>query len=46
MQTSLRYGGDSKSLRIRAKEKFPLVNSKFQLQVSLSLSEVFDARFR
>lgn len=38
MQTSLRYGGDSKSLRIRAKEKFPLVNSKFQLQVSLSLS--------
>ncbi|XP_077221424.1 outer envelope pore protein 21B, chloroplastic-like [Tasmannia lanceolata] len=32
MQTSLRYGGDSKALRIHAKEKFP-IDSKFHLQV-------------
>ncbi|KAJ8647214.1 hypothetical protein MRB53_000237 [Persea americana] len=33
MQTSLRYGGDSKSLRIHAKEKFLLADNKFHLQV-------------
>ncbi|KAF2310252.1 hypothetical protein GH714_007419 [Hevea brasiliensis] len=32
METSLRYGGDSKALRIHAKEKFPL-DSKTLLQV-------------
>lgn len=33
MQTSLRYGGDTKSLRIHAKEKFPFHDPKFLLQV-------------
>ncbi|MBA0787760.1 hypothetical protein Gotri_006719 [Gossypium trilobum] len=32
MQTSLRYGGDSKALRIHAKEKFP-IDSKTHLQI-------------
>ncbi|TYI82007.1 hypothetical protein E1A91_D05G192600v1 [Gossypium mustelinum] len=32
MQTSLRYSGDSKALRIHAKEKFP-IDSKTHLQV-------------
>ncbi|XP_021285469.1 outer envelope pore protein 21, chloroplastic [Herrania umbratica] len=32
METSLRYGGDSKALRIHAKEKFP-IDSKTHLQV-------------
>ncbi|CAM8910780.1 unnamed protein product [Rhodiola kirilowii] len=33
MLTSLRYGGDSKALRIHAKEKFP-IDSKTHLQVN------------
>ncbi|KAL2522071.1 Outer envelope pore protein 21B [Forsythia ovata] len=32
MESSLRYGGDSKSLKIHAKEKYP-VNSNTQLQL-------------
>ncbi|KAL6578376.1 hypothetical protein OROMI_010704 [Orobanche minor] len=36
METSLRYGGDSKSLRLHAKEKFPISsNSICQLQGEL-----------
>ncbi|KAI3895999.1 hypothetical protein MKW98_025790 [Papaver atlanticum] len=33
METSLRYGGDSKSVRFHAKEKFP-IDSKTYLQVN------------
>ncbi|KAE8715591.1 putative RING/U-box superfamily protein [Hibiscus syriacus] len=32
METSLRYSGDSKALRVHAKEKFP-IDSKTYLQV-------------
>ncbi|XVF74075.1 hypothetical protein PTKIN_Ptkin13bG0031900 [Pterospermum kingtungense] len=36
METSLRYSGDSKALRIHAKEKFP-IDSKTHLQLLTSL---------
>ncbi|XP_042493579.1 outer envelope pore protein 21, chloroplastic-like isoform X2 [Macadamia integrifolia] len=36
METSLRYGGDSKALRIHAKENFPIATNKhFQVHAAL-----------
>ncbi|KAK9270131.1 hypothetical protein L1049_025707 [Liquidambar formosana] len=42
METSFRYGGDSKALRIHAKEKFP-IDSKTHLQVHGELDTVLGA---
>lgn len=42
METSLRYGGDSKALVIHAKEKFP-IDSKTRLQIHGGLDTVYGA---
>ncbi|XP_052203260.1 outer envelope pore protein 21, chloroplastic-like [Diospyros lotus] len=42
METSIRYGGDSKALRIHAKEKFPVDSSTF-LQVHGELDTKYGA---
>lgn len=44
METSLRYGGDSKILRIRAKEKIPF-DSETHLEVPIFYLTVMPLKF-